>query len=176
MDDRGKLKPSFPEKCQNIIEIWTSLQEGYPIKGIDYRKMVEEIRPEFIRDRKKTWLFKKDTTFPELLTEELFTYEELTKKYFLDASLNKMWHEIFYFDTTRKRNPKKPNALFRDNLDFNDYLYRCWKQNKYLKTKIILSSIHGVKGMEADKVVMNVEWGYSLKAYEMEVKKMRMKS
>ena len=167
VDDRGKLKPSFPEKCQNIIEIWTSLQEGNPIKGIDYRKMVEEIRPEFIKDRKKTALFKKDTTFPELLTEELFTYDELTKKYFLDASLNKMWHEIFYFDTTRKRSPKKPNALFRDNLDFNDYLYRCWKQNNNLKTKIILSSIHGVKGMEADKVVMNVEWGYSLKAYEM---------
>ena len=117
--------------------------------------MVEVIRPDFIKDRKKTSLFNKDTTFPELLTEEPFTYEQLTKKYFLNASLDKMWHEIFYFKTDRIKDPKKPNALFKDRDDFNDYLYRCWEQNNSLKTKIILSSIHGVKGMEADKVVLN---------------------
>jgi superfamily I DNA/RNA helicase len=167
VDDRGKFKPSFPEKCQDIIAFWNSLRDGHSIPGTGYRKMVEFIKPEFIKDRKKTALFKKDTTFPELLTDEPFTYEQLTGKYFLNAPLDKIWHEIFYFDTTRKRDPKKPNALFRDNDDFNDYLYRCWEQNNTLKTKIILSSIHGVKGMEADKVVMNVEWGYSLKAYEM---------
>ena len=35
-----------------------------------------------------------------------------------------------------------------------------------LKTKIILSTIHGVKGREADIVVVNVDWGFSLNAYE----------
>ena len=32
-------------------------------------------------------------------------------------------------------------------------------------TEITLSTIHGVKGREADKVVLCVEWGYSLNAY-----------
>ena len=86
-------------------------------------------------------------------------------KYYLNADINKLWHEIFYFDTKRVRSNKKPNALFRDKEDFNDYLKRCWEKNKNLETKIIVSSIHGVKGMEADKVVLGVEWGYSLNSY-----------
>ena len=72
---------------------------------------------------------------------------------------------ISRFNTSRVRSDKKPNALFRDKEDFNDYLKRCWEKNKNLETKIIVSSIHGVKGMEADKVVLGVEWGYSLNGY-----------
>ena len=41
MDDRGKLKSSFPEKCKQIIESWHTLQEGNLIKGTDYIKMVK---------------------------------------------------------------------------------------------------------------------------------------
>ena len=167
IDDRGKFRSSFPEKIQDVIATWNSLQEGIEISGNSYRKMVEWMKPEFLSERKKTALVGKDTTFPELLTDEVFSYEELTKKYFLNAPMDKMWHEIFYFDTTRKYDPKKPNALFKDREDFNDYLFRCWENNKTLQTKIILSSIHGVKGMEAEKVIINVEWGYSLKSYEM---------
>ena len=76
-----------------------------------------------------------------------------------------MWYEIFYFDTTRIKSSKKPKAIFRDRADFNDYLKGCWQKNKNLMTEITLSTIHGVKGREADKVVLCVEWGYSLNAY-----------
>ena len=165
MDDRGKLKSSFPEKCKQIIESWHTLQEGNLIKGTDYIKMVKEIKPKYISERKKTAMSSKDTAPPELYTGELFSYEILKNKYHFDAPLDKMWHDIFFFDTTRIKGPKKPNALFIDKEDFNDYLLRCWEQNKNLDTKIILSTIHGVKGMEADKVVLCVEWGFSLKAY-----------
>ena len=165
MDDRGKLKSSFPEKCKQIIESWHTLQEGNLIKGTDYIKMVKEIKPKYISERKKTAMSSKDTAPPELYTGELFSYEILKNKYHFDAPLDKMWHDIFFFDTTRIKGPKKPNALFIDKEDFNDYLLRCWEQNKNLDTKIILSTIHGVKGMEADKVVLCVEWCFSLKAY-----------
>ena len=97
----------------------------------------------------------------------MFYYEDLKNKYYLNAPLEKMWHEIFYFDTTRVQSAKKPNAIFRDREDFNDYLKGCWEKNKNLTTKIVISTIHGVKGMEAEKVVLSVEWGYSLKAYKM---------
>jgi DNA helicase-2/ATP-dependent DNA helicase PcrA len=166
IDDRGKLKSSFPSNCQEIIKSWHALQRGHSIKGIDYIKMVKEINKDFISERKKTALSKKDTAPSELHEEGvIFSYEELKKKYYLNAPLEKMWHEIFYFDTTRIQSAKKPNAIFRDREDFNDYLKECWQKNKNLTTKIILSTIHGVKGMEADKVVLCVEWGFSLKAY-----------
>ena len=46
-----------------------------------------------------------------------------------------MWHEIFYFDTTRVQSAKKPKAIFRDREDFNDYLKGCWEKNKNLTTR-----------------------------------------
>jgi superfamily I DNA/RNA helicase len=165
IDDRGKLKSSFPDKCKQVIENWNTLQEGGSIKGIDYIKMVKEIKKEFISDSKKTAITTRDTAPPELYTDELFSYEELKKKFYLNCPIEKIWHEIFWFDTTRVVSSKKPKALFEDKEDFNDYLKRCWEKNPTLKTKIIVSSIHGVKGMEADKVVIGVEWGYSLDAY-----------
>ena len=165
IDDRGKLKSSFPDKCKQVIENWNTLQEGGSIKGIDYIKMVKEIKKEFISDSKKTAITTRDTAPPELYTDELFSYEELKKKFYLNCPIEKIWHEIFWFDTTRVVSSKKPKALFEDREDFNDYLKRCWEKNPTLKTKIIVSSIHGVKGMEADKVVIGVEWGYSLDAY-----------
>jgi len=146
MDDRGKLKSSFPEKCKQIIESWHTLQEGNLIKGTDYIKMVKEIKPKYISERKKTAMSSKDTAPPELYTGELFSYEILKNKYHFDAPLDKMWHDIFFFDTTRIKGPKKPNALFIDKEDFNDYLLRCWEQNKNLDTKIILSTISRSKG------------------------------
>tara|TARA_R110001599_G_scaffold3201_1_gene18004 strand:+ start:1625 stop:3406 length:1782 start_codon:yes stop_codon:yes gene_type:complete len=168
MDDRGKFKSSFPSNCQEVIESWNTLQEGYSIKGTDYIKMVKQIDIKFISERKKTALSKKDTAPVELYeADKMFSYEELKNKFYLNAPLEKMWHEIFYFDTTRIQSATKPKAIFRDREDFNDYLKGCWEKNKNLTTEITLSTIHGVKGMEAEKVVLAVEWGFSLKAYKM---------
>ena len=61
VDDRGKLKSSFPSNCKNVIESWHTLQEGHSIKGTDYIKMVKEMKKDFISERKKTALSKKDT-------------------------------------------------------------------------------------------------------------------
>ena len=168
MDDRGKFKSSFPSNCQEVIESWNTLQEGYSIKGTDYIKMVKQIDIKFISERKKTALSKKDTAPVELYeADKMFSYEELKNKFYLNAPLEKMWHEIFYFDTTRIQSATKPKAIFRDREDFNDYLKGCWEKNNNLTTEITLSTIHGVKGMEAEKVVLAVEWGFSLKAYKM---------
>ena len=168
MDDRGKFKSSFPSNCQEVIESWNTLQEGYSIKGTDYIKMVKQIDIKFISERKKTALSKKDTAPVELYeADKMFSYEELKNKFYLNAPLEKMWHEIFYFDTTRIQSATKPKAIFRDREDFNDYLKGCWEKNKNLTTEITLSTIHGVKGMEAEKVVLAVEWGFSLKKYKM---------
>ena len=164
--DRGKLISSFPSPYKKVIESWNTLQEGHSIKGTDYVQMVKSLNAKFISERKKTALINKHTAPPDLYdTNNLYSYVDLKTKYYLNADINKLWHEIFYFDTKRVKSDKKPNALFKDKEDFNDYLKRCWEKNKNLETKIIVSSIHGVKGMEADKVVLGVEWGYSLNSY-----------
>jgi DNA helicase-2/ATP-dependent DNA helicase PcrA len=165
IDERGKFTSSFPDRCKEIIENWNTLQKGGSIKGKHYIKMVREIKKEFISERKKTAIINKETAPRELNTDELFSYEELKNKFYLNCPKDKVWHEIFEFNTTRIVSENKPKALFENKEDFNDYLLRCWEKNPTLETKIIVSTIHGVKGMEADKVVMSVEWGYSLDHY-----------
>ena len=161
LDERGKFTSSFPDKCKEIIENWNTLQEGGSIKGKHYIRMVKEMKKEFISEHKKTAIATKDTAPRELYTDELFSYEELKNKFYLNCPKDKIWHEVFEFNTKRIVSHKKPKALFESKEDFNDYLKRCWEKNPTLETKIIVSTIHGVKGMEADKVVMSVEWGYS---------------
>ena len=165
LDERGKFTSSFPDRCKEIIENWNTLQEGGSIKGKHYIRMVKEMKKEFISEHKKTAIATKDTAPRELYTDELFSYEELKNKFYLNCPKDKIWHEVFEFNTTRIVSHKKPKALFENKEDFNDYLKRCWEKNPTLETKIIVSTIHGVKGMEADKVVMSVEWGYSLDHY-----------
>tara|TARA_R100001079_G_scaffold42039_1_gene21153 strand:- start:412 stop:2181 length:1770 start_codon:yes stop_codon:yes gene_type:complete len=165
LDERGKFTSSFPDSCKEIIENWNTLQEGGSIKGKHYIRMVKEMKKEFISEHKKTAIATKNTAPRELNTDELFSYEELKNKFYLNCPKDKIWHEVFEFNTTRIVSHKKPKALFESKEDFNDYLKRCWEKNPTLETKIIVSTIHGVKGMEADKVVMSVEWGYSLDHY-----------
>lgn len=165
LDERGKFTSSFPDRCKEIIENWNTLQEGGSIKGKHYIRMVKEMKKEFISEHKKTAIATKDTAPRELYTDELFSYEELKNKFYLNCPKEKVWHEVFEFNTKRIVSHKKPKALFESKEDFNDYLKRCWEKNPTLETKIIVSTIHGVKGMEADKVVMSVEWGYSLDHY-----------
>ena len=66
-DDKGKLISSFPRGCRQVIESWNTLQEGHPIGGMDYIKMVKSLdAKKYISERKKTALINKDTAPPEL--------------------------------------------------------------------------------------------------------------
>ena len=74
--------------------------------------------------------------------------------------------DVFRFTTTRKQSKQTPNALFADDDDFNNYLKNCYENDPTLnKSDILLSTIHGVKGMERKKVIIRNDWGYSLKNY-----------
>ena len=95
-----------------------------------------------------------------------YSFSDLKEKYYVLADINKPWHEVFYFSTSRKSSGKKPNGLFRDDSDFNNYLKICWDNDPTLsKADIIVSTIHGIKGMERKKVVICNDWGFSLRNY-----------
>ena len=52
------------------------------------------------------------------------------------------------------------------DFDFNNYLKMCYENEPTLnKSNIIVSSIHGVKGMERKKVILSNDWGYSFFNY-----------
>ena len=72
------------DSIRNVIAVYDNLKDA----------------KKYISERKKTALINKDTAPPELYdTNNLFSYEDLKTKYYLNADINKLWHEIFYFDT-----------------------------------------------------------------------------
>mgnify|MGYP001291466494 FL=1 len=49
--------------------------------------------------------------------------------------------------------------MFDDNDHYNEYVRLCWEKNANLDSNILVSTIHGVKGMEREVVIINSDWG-----------------
>ena len=131
-------------------------------------RLIEDLKPGLVKHGKKGALTKLDTC-PEEFKDKTnsYSFSDLKEKYYVLADINKPWHEVFYFSTSRKSSGKKPNGLFRDDSDFNNYLKMCWDNDPTLsKADIIVSTIHGIKGMERKKVILSSDWGSgSLRSY-----------
>ncbi len=175
MENRGSLTSSFPKRPRAVIDNWNTLKKGQAIttegdltSGQRIMRLIEDLKPGLVQHGKKGALTKLDTC-PEEFKDKTnsYSFSDLKEKYYVLADINKPWHEVFYFPTTRKASSKNPNGLFRDDGDFNNYLKMCWENDPTLsKADIIVSTIHGVKGMERKKVILSSDWGYgSLLSY-----------
>ena len=174
-DNRGSLISSFPKRPRSTINTWNKLKKGEAImteedltSGQRIMRLIEDLKPGLVQHGKKGALTKLDTC-PEEFKDKTnsYSFSDLKEKYYVLADINKPWHEVFSFSTSRKSSGKKPNGLFRDDDDFNNYLKMCWDNDPTLsKADIIVSTIHGVKGMERKKVILSSDWGFgSLKSY-----------
>ena len=121
--------------------------------------MVKKLKPGMIEYGKKGALESAETQPQEFQNPDLYlNYENLKKKYYFLGDINLPWHEVLKFTTTK--------TLFRDNDHFYLYLRDCWERDPTLETNIKVAAIHSVKGMEADIVVLDSDWGpNSIKSY-----------
>ena len=166
-ENDGAFRSSFPQKPRDILKSWDILKAGDGINGKDVRTLVTNLRPGLVQRGKKSALINLDTCPDEFKDHEArFTFKDLSEKYYILADINKPWFDVFSFSTTRKFSKQRPNALFYDDADFNNYLKTCYENDPTLnKADIIISTIHGIKGMERKKVVICNDWGYSLQNY-----------
>lgn len=142
------------------IHNWQKLRAGEGIRGKDVIQMYARLIDGLLVEGKKTYLTKKETCPKEFSDKDKkFTYQELKDKYYLLADINKPWHEVFYFQTTRVKGPNNKGALFDDNDHYNEYVRLCWEKDANLDSNILVSTIHGVKGMEREVVIVNSDWG-----------------
>ena len=148
------------------IKNWHTLKTGGSISGKYVVKLYDRLKDGLIKKGKKTYLSNKDTCPKEFTDKDrTFDYKELKEKYFLLADMDKSWHDCLTFETTRKKSRDKPNALFDDDLDYTEYVKSCWDKDRNLKSNILVATIHGVKGMERDVVVLSWDWGGSLSSF-----------
>tara|TARA_R110002020_G_scaffold257139_1_gene470755 strand:+ start:1631 stop:3337 length:1707 start_codon:yes stop_codon:yes gene_type:complete len=150
----------------NSIKNWHVLKTGGSISGKEVVKLFDRLKDGLIKKGKKTFLTNKDTC-PKEFTEKdrTFGYVELKERYYLLADIDKSWHDCLTFETTRKKSRDKPNALFDDDLDYTEYVKSCWDKNRNLKSNILVATVHGVKGMERDVVILSWDWGGSLNSF-----------
>ena len=147
------------EDRKELIKAWDTLQSGGLIQGKQYLKMVKKLQPGLIEHGKKGALEHADTQPPELQDPDLYlNFEDIKNKYYFQGDINCKWFEILKFETD--------SVLFRDNNHLNEYLRTCWERDPSLESNIKIAPIHSVKGMEADIVIVDSNWGpQSLKSY-----------
>ena len=155
-----KFLPSVGEKVVKTIEDWRLLQQGGGLEGKAVQNLISHFRENLITRGKKGALT--DTNLcPEAFknSDNKFTFQELQKKYHVLADIQKDWFDVCKFQTDRIKGHKKPNALYDSMDDYNNYLKMAYDLDPtFTKTDILVSTIHGIKGMERDSVVVNTIW------------------
>jgi len=143
--ERGTT-PNVPIDQIQGIETWITLQKGNKISGEEVKEFYEILPPVLIRDRKKTSLIKTDSI---ILKTGQYNYGDLKSKFYLDTNINTPWFEIL------KLIPRKKEHY----VDYIQYLKNIIKNGNYKKSKrILLSTIHGAKGLESANTVLNCDW------------------
>ena len=138
--------PNIPPEQIIGIETWLKLQKGDKISGLDVKDFYRVLPASFIRDRKKTALLKPDSI---ILKTGQYNYDDLKAKFYFDANIHAPWSEIL---NLKPRNKEHYTNYIR-------YLETVVKNGNYKKSKnILMSTIHGAKGLEAANVVVNTDW------------------
>ena len=145
--ERGTT-PNVPTDQIQSIETWMTLQRGNKISGKETKEFYKTIPPTLIRDRKKTSLIRTDSI---ILKDGQYGYGDLKSKFSLDANINVPWFEIL--------NLKTHNGEYY--VDYIQYLKNIVENGNYKKSKrILLSTIHGAKGLESANTILNCDWPY----------------
>jgi DNA helicase-2/ATP-dependent DNA helicase PcrA len=145
--ERGTT-PNVPTDQIQSIETWMTLQKGNKISGKETKEFYKTIPPTLIRDRKKTSLIRTDSI---ILKDGQYGYGDLKSKFYLDANINIPWFEIL--------NLKTHNGEYY--VDYIQYLKNIMENGNYKKSKrILLSTIHGAKGLESANTILNCDWPY----------------
>ena len=140
--------PNVPVDQLQHIETWTMLQKGDRILGEKIKEFIKPIPASLFRDRKKNSLTKTDSI---ILKTGQYNYSDLKSKFYFEANINAPWDEIL---TLKPRNGTEENYK-----DYIQYLKNIVENGNYKNSKrILLSTIHGAKGLESANTVLNCDW------------------
>ena len=167
-EDVGSFKSSVPNSVRDVLKSWDMLKKGIGIRGPYISKLADALKPGLVKHGMKKALTDRNL-WPTEFTDKnvVYTFKEIQEEFKILADINNEWHEVFNFSTKRKKTKQLPNALFEDDDDYNSYLKFAWENDKTLsKSKIRVSTIHGLKGMESNTVILSNDWGFmGLKNY-----------
>jgi len=158
---------SVRDKVIGVVDNWEVLKEGGLISPQQYYDMVSEGGKDFIQKGYKVAQKNQNTCsydkerYPDR-EKPTFDYRELRTHHKLIADVNQPWYETFKFTTKNVVSAQKPKALYEDIDEYNLYLKEVWEKNdcSFPEPNILVSTIHGVKGMEKPNVIMSTIWNW----------------
>jgi len=144
--EKGGSVPAVGQRKINAIYIWEGLKKGKKLNFEEVENLYEFIRslsknsPE---DNGITWGYKSYKTFDQNDTEKTYNYDELVEKHGLKVNIKYNWYEILQQLT---------------NIEI-EYIRACRRRGEKLMStpRVILSTIHSIKGGEADHVALFTE-------------------
>jgi hypothetical protein len=140
--------PNVPEDQIKGIETWKMIQKGEKLSGEKIKDFYRIVPPKLIRESKKTKLVQKDSI---ILKDGQYGYDDLKSDFYFNASINTPWYEMLNLK------PRDGNYY----VDYIQYLKNIIDNGNYKKSKhILLSTIHGAKGLESANTVLNCDWPY----------------
>ena len=152
--DRNAINKDFAysinDTVKNAIDIYEDIRESGFIHGEDLFSLVKHIKGKYCNRLKEKL---KDASTGLIVPEHSYSIKEITEELqWLEVDFSKPWFNFLHFDT-------EAFAFKEGNEDFNAYVQKCWLKEPTLReTNIIISTIHGVKGMEAPNVVVCDVW------------------
>jgi superfamily I DNA/RNA helicase len=156
---------SIKNKVRQVLSLWHKFVTKEKLEGRDVCKLIQEIKSEHLNIKKKDNKPDKSTLF---VSDNNYDYEDLvSKNVFKDSfKIDEEWFNYIKFTKEDVQNQSYIDGgtkfeLFLDADEAHNYIVNIYKKDKTLiKTKILIGTIHSVKGLEATNVVVCDVWNY----------------
>ncbi len=154
---------SIKQKVRDILNIWEKLKNNEKLDGRQVCKLIQEIKASYLNIVKSKHKPEKSEIF---LSDNYYDYNDLVKRNIFkkEFNINKEWFDYIRFGVKDVQNQTYVSSgqtisLFLDADEAHDYIVEVYKKDKTLmNTKILIGTIHSVKGLEAKNVVICDVW------------------
>lgn len=154
---------SIKQKVRDILNIWYKLKNNEKLDGRQVCKLIQEIKAIYLNIKKKEHKAEKSTLF---LTDNYYDHKDLiNRKVFKDNfNIEEEWFNYLRFGKDDVQNHTytlngQDIDLFLDSDEAHDYIVEVYKKDKTLiNTEILVGTIHSVKGLEAENVIICDVW------------------
>ena len=156
---------SIKNSVRDTLNLWHKLVKGEKLDGRQVCKLIQKVKSEHLNIYKIQHRPDKSNLF---VTDNYYDYQDmLNRKIFKESfSIDNEWYDYIKFNVDSVQNQSFMNGgeefkLFLDADEAHDYIVNVYKKDKtLLNTKILIGSIHSVKGLEATNVVVCDVWTY----------------
>ena len=156
---------AIKQKVRDTLNIWHKLKSNEKLDGRYVCKLIQEIKSKYLKVKKKDHKPEKSSLF---LSDNYYDYNDLVNRNVFEKEfdIQEEWFDYIRFGVKDVQNQTyvkngQEISLFLDADEAHDYIVEVYKKDQTLmNTKILIGTIHSVKGLEAKNVVICDVWSY----------------